>query len=470
MSTLIKKLKDYFSSSKPENIYRLDGAVPLKRAIPFGLQHVLAMFVANVVPIFIVLGGINDQAILSQAITGAIFIAGVGTIIQLFPIWRVGSKLPIVVGVSFTFVGVLAAVSLQYGYGTMIGSIIVGGVFIGILGIFAKYWKRFIKPIVSSVVVFAIGLSLLIVGVQQFFGGASLFNGTYDFSQNWPFIVIAFITLMTSLLWQIFVKGVWKNINILFGLAVGYIVSLIFNQFGFNIIDFSSLKFETITDFINFPRLVDFGIVKFDFGAIVTVCIIYLVASTECIGDTSALCQGGLNRAVSDKEISGAIACDGFASALSGCFGSLPLTTFSQNVGIVGQTKVVNRFTILMGALFLILASFFPPIANFLTTIPDCVLGGCMMMLFASIIVIGIKMLSELGFGTKNTIIVSLSLGLGYGITLLGQGFYNGMAAGGGALTYLSIILSNPVANMFVVSLILSYALPDRIDTVANNS
>jgi len=472
MKKLWKRLFDYLHGAQDSNLFSLEGAVPLSKAIPFGFQHVLSMFVANVAPLLIIFSMIGSSAtpeIIENGIRSAIFIAALGTTIQLFPIWRIGSRLPIVVGLSFTFVGVLGLVGSTYGIGTMFISIIIGGLFIGILGIFAKYWSHLIRPIVSACVVLGIGLSLLIVGVQEFFqyGTETLSvtsTGTtyYDFVKAWPYLIVSMSALLTCILFYIFVPGVWKNINILAGLVVGYLVALCFP----GMIDFSGIHFNTLTDFINVPRpiftLLSFSWGDFNVGAIVTVCLIYLVASTEGIGDISSLVAAGLGRNPTDKEIAGGLACDGFTSALSGCFGALPLTTFTQNVGIVGQTKIVNRFTIFQGVLFLFLASFFPIISRALMTIPAAALGGCMIMLFSSIVVIGMQMLSKCGWNQKNLIIASLSLGLGYGITLIPA--FTAGKYGIEFVDYLFLIIQNPVANMFVISLILSYVLPDSMN------
>ena len=151
---------------------------------------------------------------------------------------------------------------------------------------------------------------------------------------------------------------------------------------------------------------------------------------------------------------------DGFNSFLCCFFGALPLTTFAQNVGIVTQTKVTNRFTVFVGACFLVLTSFFPVVANFLCTIPDCVLGGTMVILFGSIAVVGIKMCSKAGFSDKNILILSLSLCLGFGLTLA-KDFFSYLQSAG--LQNLSDLLSNNVLNMFVIAFVLSWVLPENM-------
>ena len=474
MGKIISKFKEFFAAKSDDNLYRLDGAVSLSKAIPFGIQHVLSMFVANIAPLLIVfaMAGASPE-VTQNGIRSAIFIAGLGTIIQLYPIGgKVGAKLPIVVGLSFTFVGVLGLVGASYGLSTMFLSIIVGGILIGVLGLFAKYWRKFIKPVASACVVLGIGLSLLAVGVKEFFGYEDLTAawpgpGTfvYSFWDSWPYLVVAGSALLSSILFQIFVPGVWKNINILVGLVVGYLVALCFP----GMINFSGIHFNSFTDFIDVPRpiftLLPFSWGDFNFGAIAVTFLIYLVASTEGIGDLSSLASAGLGRDPEDSEIAGGLAADGFNSALAGCFGALPLTTFSQNVGIVGQTKVVNRFTIFQGALLLIIVSFFPFLASFLMTIPNAVLGGCMVALFASIVVIGMQMLSQCGWTKKNILIASLTIGIGFGITIVPEtGIISQDPTLPEGVRFLSLIFSNPVANMFLLSLLLSYVIPERIN------
>ncbi len=469
MKNPVRAFKEFYRQRSVENIYRLDGAVPLAKAIPFGLQHVLSMFVANIAPILICFAMVGaEQSVLNNAIRSAIFMAAIGTTIQLFPIWRVGSRLPIVVGVSFTFLGVLGLVGQHYGLGTMFLSIIIGGLVIGILGLFANKWRRIIKPIVSAIVVLSIGLSLIRVGIDDFLSTGTagvIVDGVYQLQTAWPYLIVAFITLITGILWQLLVKGMWRNISILVGLIVGYLVSLCFIPYN-NMVDFSVFHFESVTDIIDVPRpfftMLTLSWSDFRIGPILIVLLIYFVATTEGIGDLSSLTEAGLERAPTDKELSGGITADGFISSIAGFFGTMPLTTFSQNVGIVGQTKVVNRFVIFQGAILLFLASFFPIIPTFLMTIPKAVLGGTMLMLFASIVIIGMQMISKLGFGKKNILILSLAIGLGYGITLVPS--FAAIKFDMEFLDNLWIIMQNPVANMFTISFILSYAIPDRID------
>ena len=302
-----------------DNIYKLDGKVPVGKAIPFGLQHILAMFVANIAPILIVAGACGlSAAQTTNLVQCAMMIAGVGSLIQLFPLWKIGSGLPIVMGISFTFVSIFCVIGPEYGYGSVVGAILVGGLVEGTLGLFAKYWRKIVSPIVAASVVTSIGFSLLSVGATSFGGG----SGSPDFG-SWKNLLLGFITLLACLLFQIFAKSYFKQLSVLFGLVVGYIVAACMG-----IVDFSALKECGV---IAIPRFMPFT-PEFHVGPIVTVILIFLVSATETIGDTSALAASALNREVTDKEITGSIACDGYISSLSALFGCLPITSFSQNV------------------------------------------------------------------------------------------------------------------------------------------
>lgn len=447
-----------------ENIYRLNGRVPLGKAIPFGLQHVLAMFVSNLAPVLIVCSaavvrGTGDgltTAEITRLLQCAMFAAGIGTCLQLYPIWKIGSKLPIVMGVSFTFLGSLLMICTNpdLGYEGMVGAVILGGIFEGIVGLSARYWKRFLTPIVSACVVIAIGLSLLPVGMDSWGGG----SGVEDFGM-WHHLVIGTFTLVVCLVSRYKLKGVYKNLNILVGLIFGYILSAIFTVAGIApMIDFSNIA-KTIDEvgFISIPQLVFFTDHKpvFDLGAFFTIAIVFLVSAAETTGATTAVCKGSLDRDIKMEELQGSLGVDGFSSAISGCFGCLPLTSFSQNVGLVTMTGVINRFTILMGALILILASLFPPLGAFFNSLPQSVLGGCTVMMFGSIMYEGVKMLKECEFDDRTMIIVSLSFCIGVGLTQTSGNFFAAFPKAVG-----DIFNGNAVAGVFVVSLLLSLFLP----------
>ena len=447
-----------------ENIYRLNGRVPLRKAVPFGLQHVLAMFVSNLAPVLIVCsaalvrstGQHLSSAEITQLLQCAMFAAGIGTCLQLYPIWKIGSGLPIVMGVSFTFLGSLLMICTnpELGYEGMIGAVILGGIFEGLVGLSARYWKRFLTPIVSACVVVAIGLSLLSVGMDSWGGG----TGVEDFGA-WYHIFIGLFTLVVCLVSRYILKGVYKNLNVLVGLICGYILSAVFTVAGIApLVNFSGIT-KTIEEvgFVSIPKLVFFTSHKpvFDLGAFLTIAIVFLVSAAETTGATTAVCTGALDRDLEMRELQGSLAVDGFSSAISGCFGCLPLTSFSQNVGLVTMTRVINRFTIFMGAVILILASLFPPLGAFFNSLPQAVLGGCTVMMFGSIMYEGIKMMKQCKFNDRTMIIVSLSFCVGVGLTQTSGNFFDAFPGVVG-----EIFNGNAVAGVFVVSMLLSLLLP----------
>ncbi len=427
------------------NIYQLDGRVPVAKAIPFGLQHILAMFVANIAPIIIVAGACGlPAADTAKLIQSAMIIAGIGTIVQLYPVWRIGSRLPIVMGISFTFVSVFCFVGPNYGYEAIIGAVLVGGLLEGVLGLFAKYWTKLITPVVAASVVTAIGFSLLSVGAASFGGG----SGAEDFGSA-KNLILGTITLLCCIGFNILAKSYWKQLSVLFGLIVGYIAAALMGM-----VDFSGLSGTAI---ISLPEILPYKPV-FHPGAIVSVFLIFLVSATETIGDTSALASTCLGRDAAQKETAGSIACDGFVSALSSVFGCLPITSFSQNIGLVAMTKVVNRFTILMGAVIMILAGLFPIFGAFLSTLPEAVLGGCTIMMFGTIVVSGIQMVSRCGYSQRNISIVALSLSVGIGFTQVPEIFSIFPQI------IQNVFAENCVAVVFIVAILLNLLLPKNME------
>lgn len=426
-----------------DNLYQLDGRVPIGKALPFGLQHVLAMFVSNITPIMILAGAVGlDSAVSAALIQNCMVIAGIGTLVQLYPVWRIGSRLPIVMGISFTFLSLAISLAGAYGMGTLIGAVIIGGLVEGFLGLFVKYWIKLIPHVVSATVVTAIGFSLLPIGANSFAGGV----GAADFGNlnNW---IVGSVTLLACLLCQVFAKGFLRSLSVLVGLLVGYVLACCLGM-----VDFSGIAGQSI---IALPRLLPFT-PEFNIGAILSVVAVYLVSATETIGDTSALCNSALHRDPETKEMGSAICCDGFVSSVSGIFGCTPITSFSQNVGLAAISGVVNRFTIAVGAVVMILGGVFPVVGYALTTIPQAVLGGCTIMMFGSILFAGFGMMSRAGFSQRNMVIVSMSLSIGLGFT---------QATGMFAIfpeIIRTVFAENCVAVVFLLAVILNLVLPKK--------
>lgn len=428
-------------------IYELDGKISVGKAIPFGLQHILAMFVANIAPILIVTGVIKMPLEQSAALVqSAMIVAGIGTLIQLYPIWRVGSGLPIVMGISFTFVSIACVIGSKYGYGGILGAVLVGGVLEGILGLCAKYWRRFVPPIVAATVVTSIGFSLLGVGANSFGGGF----GNPNFGDA-PYIIVGTVTLVSCIVFNIVAKSFYKQLSVLFGLVVGYVLAYFMGM-----VDLSRMSDVSM---ISIPKLMPFSM-EFHADAIFAFFLIFLVSATETIGDTSAMTAIGLKRNVTDKEVSGSITCDGIISSLSSVFGCMPITSFSQNVGLIAMTKVVNRFAIMTGAVIMILSGLFPALGVLLASLPESVLGGCTLMMFGSIVVSGVQMIAGCGYSTRNVTIASLALSIGIGFTqnpAIFKIFPNLIK---------NVFAENCVAVVFIVAIVLNLILPEDKDEI----
>ena len=431
--------------SKSDGIYQFKGKIPVGSAVSFGLQHLLAMLVSNITPAILVAAacglGSTDMAGLIQS---AMLIAGIGTIIQLFPLWHIGSGLPIVTGLSFTFVSVFCYIGAAYGYESILGAVLIGGIIEGILGLLATYWTRFISPVVAAGVVTAIGLSLLPVGANSFGGGA----GSTDFGSvtNW---IIGGTTLLVCVVLSAFGRGFLKSMSVLFGLLTGYILAVCLGA-----VDFSALS---DTKIIGMPAFLSFGF-EFRLPAILSAVCIYLVSATDAIGSTAALTNGAFHRESRPEEIRGVLSCNGFVSALSSVFGCLPITSYAQNIGLVTMTGVVNRMAIAGSALVLILAGFFPVLGDLLSTVPQPVLGGCTIMMFGMIVVSGIEMIGKAGFTSRNITIVSLSLAIGIGFTQTPALF----DIFPDIIKY--VFADNCVATVFILAILLDLILPKKAD------
>ena len=424
-----------------KNLYQLDGRVPIGEAIPFGLQHVLAMFVSNITPIIILANVVGiAPGVSASLIQNCMVIAGIGTLIQLYPIWRIGSRLPIVMGISFTFLSLSIGIATTQGMGVLMGAVIVGGLVEGVLGLFAVYWVKLVPHIVAATVVTAIGFSLLPIGANSFAGG----QGAADFGSmdNW---IVGSVTLVSCLVCQVFAKGFLRSLSVLVGLIIGYILAACMGM-----VNFYGITQQSI---VSLPQFMPFK-PEFNLGAILSIICVYLVSATETIGDTSALCNSALKRNPHKVEMGASISCDGFVSSVAGLFGCTPITSFSQNVGLAAMSGVVNRFTIATGACIMILGGIFPAVGYALTTIPQAVLGGCTLLMFGSILFAGFGMMARSGFSQRNMIISSLSLSVGLGFTQASDMFnlFPELVR--------TVFAENCVAVVFLLAVILNIFLP----------
>ena len=393
------------TEKKYASVFELNGVPKLTQAFPLALQHVVAMIVGCVTPAIVIaeMAGLNegDKVIFVQA---ALFIAAVSTLIQLFPLGgRIGSGLPVIMGVSFAYLPSMQAIVGNFDIATILGAQLIGGVVAIFVGIFVTKLRKLFPPLITGTVVFTIGLSLYPTAVKYMAGGQSSPN--YGAWQNW---LVAFLTLAVVVALNHFAKGILKLASILIGMLVGYIISGFFGM-----IDFSAVQGAGI---FQIPRPMYLGM-KFEASAVMTLVILFIINSVQAIGDLSATSGGGLDREPTDKELSGGIMGYGITNILGSFFGGLPTATFSQNVGIVATTKVVNRVVLGLAAGIILLAGFVPKFSALLTTIPQCVLGGATISVFASIAMTGIKLVVQQPLTYRNTSIVGLSVALGMGIT-----------------------------------------------------
>ena len=388
---------------KNASVTALDGIPPLGEAIPLGIQHVLAMFAGNITPIIIVAGAlkisVEEKTFLIQA---AMFVAGMVTLIQLYPFKRVGAKLPIVMGTSSGFLPTCLSIGARYGLSGILGASLIGGLFEAVLGLFLKPLKKYFPPLVTGTVVLAIGLSLIPLGIKFFGGGI----GAKDFGSS-SNLLLGFIVLVTILIFKQFTKGISSMSAILIGIIVGYLVAIPMGKVNFDIV--------ANAGWLSVPVPLKFGL-TFHWDAIFAMLIMYIVTAVETVGDISGITMGGLKREATDKELSGGVIADGLGSSFAALFGVLPNTSFSQNVGIVAMTGVINRFAIATGAIFLILAGFFPKLGAIVSIMPPSVLGGAAILMFAMIAISGINLITKEPLDGRNGLIVAVALGLGFGL------------------------------------------------------
>lgn len=397
------------SNKEYASIFQLDGIPKFSQALPLALQHVVAMIVGCVTPAIIVSNVANlstaDRVILIQA---ALVVSALSTLLQLFPIgkkngFHLGAALPVIMGISFAYVPSMQSIAADYGVPAILGAQIVGGVVAFIVGAFVMQIRKFFPPLITGTVVFTIGLSLYPTAINYMAGGTS--SPTYGSWQNWT---IAFLTLVVVTVLNHFGKGIFKLASILIGIIVGYVVSLFFGM-----VDFASIGSAAA---FQVPQPLHFGIM-FEPSSCIAIAILFAINSIQAIGDFTATTSGSIDREPTDKELQGGIMGYGVTNILGALLGGLPTATYSQNVGIVTTTKVVNRCVLGLTAVILLAAGLIPKFSALLTTIPQCVLGGATVSVFASIAMTGMKLVMSEEMTYRNSSIVGLAAALGMGIS-----------------------------------------------------
>ena len=426
----------------PDIIYQLKGVPPTGQLIPLGMQHVVAAVVGIITPAILVANtcGLSDadKTLLIQV---SLLVTALGTLLQVYA-KKVGAGLPVIMGISFAYVPTLLAIGGQFDLPTILGAQIVGGAVAVLFGIFVKKIRVFFPSLVTGTVIFTIGLSLYPTAVRYIAGG----SGAVDFGgiQNWA---VALVTLVTVIGLQNFAKGILKTGAILWGMIVGYLLSLCLGMVNFDSVGPAG--------WFQVAAPLHFGI-KFEASACVSLAVVYVINAVQTIGDLSSTTMGGMDRMPTDAELSGGIINQGLTSIVGAFFGGLPTASYSQNVGIVTVNRVINKAVFAFAALVLLVAGFVPKFSAVLTTIPQAVIGGATISVFATITMTGIRMITSEKFTMRSSAVVGLAVALGVGITQV-----SGSLQGPGFPAWVNTVFgSSPVVVAAIVAIALNLILP----------
>jgi xanthine permease len=415
---------------------------PLVEAIPLGFQHVLAMFVGNVSVPLIIAASINLPAAETIFLVQAtMFVAGVATLVQSLGIGPIGARVPIVMGTSFAFVPVLIPVAAIYGLPAVLGAAFIGGLAMAAVGLCLRWIRFLFPPVVTGTFVVMIGIILLPVGFTYVGGGF----GATDFGAPRHLMLAALVFIVTVGFNQ-FAKGFLSEMAVLIGIVVGYVAAI-----PLGLVDFSKVANAGWLQ-LPIPFHIGFEFVPVAIGGVVLMAV---VSSAESIGDISGTVISGANRQPTDKELSGGVMADGLASSFAAIFNAFPQISFSQNVGLVALTGVASRYVVAIGGGFLIAAGLVPKLGAVVTTIPNAVLGGAVVIMFGLIAAAGMKMLSAVPFNKRNMLIIAVSMAVALG--LRGQeALYANVSDGAKA------ILNSGLIPGAIVSIVLNLVLPGR--------
>ena len=420
-------------------LLKFDGKPSWGAAFPQAMQHVLAMLIGNITPPMLIAGtcglSAEEKIMLTQA---AMIIGGITTLLQLFPVFGFGMKMPNVMGVAFAYMPILTIIGQQYGIAAIFGSQLVAGFVSIFVGMFIGKIRKFFPPIVSGTVVMSIGLSLYKTAISYIGGGsAAQANGTFGSGKFW---FLAILTLVVTLACNFFGKGLVKASGMLIGIVVGYAASLLVG----GVVSFAD--FEAASWFA-LPRPFYFGM-EFHLDAIVMMILMYMVQAVQTIGDVSSTAMGGFGREATDQELGGAIKGQGICGMIGAVIGGLPTDPYSQNVGLICTTKVVARRVFTMVGVIMLLAGIFPKFSGLMATIPQPVLGGATVTVFAAITMSGIQLLNEQPLNYRNRMIVGIALAIGLGID-----------AAPDILQFVPQLLRNIFGSSLVVSFLIVFVL-----------
>jgi len=383
------------------------------KALPLGIQHVLAMFVSNITPAIIIAGAVGfgfgsaDPSNMIYMIQMSMFFAGVATLLQTLTLGPVGARLPIVQGTSFAFIPIMIPIAKVYGMATLMGGIVIGGIFHFLLGSIIGRIRHWLPPMVTGLVVLLIGLALVKVGIQYAAGGVPMIGKPeYGSISQWG---LALVVIAVTLVLKFFTRGMLSISAVLLGLLAGYAVAYIAGM-----VSFSSVSRAA---WFALPNPLHFGL-EVNVAAVIGMCLMGLVSAIETVGDISGVTKAGSGRQATDKELAGGTMADGLGTAVSGLFGALPNTSFSQNVGLISLTGIMSRHVVTLGALFLIVCGLVPKIGAAIQTMPISVLGGGVIVMFGMVAAAGVNMLSEVVWNRRNMLIFGIALSVGLGLQL----------------------------------------------------
>ena len=432
---------------------------PIAKAVPLGIQHVLAMFVSNVTPAIIVCGaaGIgfgSDQGALgfpdmTYMIQMSMLFAGIATLIQSMGMGPIGAKLPIVQGTSFAFLPVMipAVAGLgTAGLGGIMTGVLIGGIFHMILGTFIGKIRFALPPLITGLIVLMIGLSLMKVGIQYAAGGVP--NMGKPIYGSWDMWFPALVVIAVTLGLKFFTKGLMSVAAVLIGIIIGYIVAYFMGQVSFGNVGKAAL--------FQVPMPFKWGF-EFNLAIVIGMCFMAVISAIETVGDVSGITKGGAGREATDEEITGATYADGVGTAVAGIFGGLPNTSFSQNVGLISMTGVMSRHVVSIGAVFLIICGFIPLVGAIIRTVPINVLGGGVIVMFGMVAAAGVNMLSGVAWNRRNMVIFAVSLSIGFGLQLVPHALQHTPG-------WLKILLTSGLLPAAFLAIVLNLILPEDID------
>lgn len=387
-------------------LYRIEDRPNLQLSILLGFQHIVAAF-GGIVAVPLVIGpaiGV-DVRTTAMLVSATIFVAGLATIIQARGIYKIGAKLPCIMGTSFTFVGPAITVGTSMGLAGIFGATILGSFIEMILSRFIKPLMKFFPPVVTGTVVTLIGLTLVPVSMDWCAGGIG--SPTYGSITN---ICIALMVMIIVVGFNIYGKGVLSSSSILIGMFIGYLTCI-----PIGLVDFTPIKEASWIGLPGIPVILEHGI-KFSIAGVAPFIIAYLVTTIETVGCLIAIGEAS-DIKTSSEQLSKGVLADGLGSFLAGFFGVCPNTTFSQNIGLIPITKVSSRYVVIISGVIMMLLGIFPKLGALVASIPSPVLGGAGIVMFGVVAASGIKTLSKININNRNLIIISVSIALGLGIT-----------------------------------------------------